>query len=295
MLKQRLGALALTLCGVMAHGPVGVSTAAADTGPADAGAADASTVTFGARIDARPLSFRSEGLFQGYTIDICEAVKAKLAELDPTIQIADGYVGVTVADRLEKLDTGEVDILCGAFTQNVARMKTYDFSYLIFVSGTSVVSRRQQGAGVLQRYDPAGKENLRVVVVADTTTDEYASRKLPVSWQITYAKTHGTAWQKLERGEVELYYGDRVILRERINRAGRPGDYLLHRGFLTYEPYALPIRRDAPPALLDAANLAIVELFRTGQVLQIYERHFGGATERSNLLDSLFDLYAIPD
>lgn len=257
-------------------------------------AGETGAIHFGARADAPPISYRTaDGRFRGYAIDICEAVKKVYRARHPEREIAEDYVLVTTADRQEKLRSGAVDTLCGPFSMTEGRMADFDFSFLIFVSGGSVAARRPSGViPGMARWNVG--EVQRVAVVSETTTLEFVSTLLGTSVEIDRKATHDEAFAALAAGEVSYYFGDRAILNAVVRRAANADEFVVGGKFLTYEPYALPFAKGRSPDLQDAANAAIAELFRSRRILGIYENHFPGQRP-SDLLQSLFQLYALPE
>ena len=127
---------------------------------------DRGQVNLGFREFEPPMSFRdSSGKAIGYSIDLCErivaAVKGKLGRSDIKVN----YVPVTAKNRFTAIETGKIDILCGATTKTLQRSERVGFTQLTFVTGASLMSLRD--SKVLR---VAGLKGKRVAVVANTTT-----------------------------------------------------------------------------------------------------------------------------
>jgi ABC-type amino acid transport substrate-binding protein len=64
--------------------------------------------------------------------------------------------------------------------------------------------------------------------------------------------------------------------------------------YFSYEPYGLMLRRgDADFRLV--VNRALARLYRSGEIIPIYERWFGSFERTSNLLQAMYLLQSLPD
>ncbi len=99
----------------------------------------------------------------------------------------------------------------------------------------------------------------------------------------------------LEKGEVDAHAGDQLVLIGLARAAKDPNKFALAPELFTYEPYALPLRRgDADFRLV--ANRALAQLYRTGQIAQVYDKWFGEWGGRpSRLLLAMYALNGLPE
>src|SRR6201982_3349312 len=85
---------------------------------------DTGTITLGYRENSLPFSYlnkRAQPI--GYSLDLCrEIVEAATSELDG-MDIKIALVPVTSADRLARVQAGEIDLECGSTTNNLQRQK----------------------------------------------------------------------------------------------------------------------------------------------------------------------------
>ena len=172
---------------------------------------DRSQMNLGFRESEHPMSIRKRsGKAIGYSIDLCDhivaAVKQKLGRSDITVN----YVPVTAENRFTAIETGSIDILCGATTKTLGRSERVGFTQLTFATGASLLSLSD--AKVFGIADLKGK---RVAVVANTTTivalkgvlkDGLIDAKVvPVS-----SATAGMA--AMDKGEVDAFSSDQIVL-----------------------------------------------------------------------------------
>jgi ABC-type amino acid transport substrate-binding protein len=78
-------------------------------------------------------------------------------------------------------------------------------------------------------------------------------------------------------------------------KAADPKKYSLARELFSFEPYAFVVRRDDSEFRL-VANRAIAQVYRTGQIEQLYGRWFGQAgIKPSPVLTAMYALQALPE
>jgi ABC-type amino acid transport substrate-binding protein len=252
---------------------------------------DSGTIKLGYREDAAPFSFADPaGLPAGYTVEICNAVvsavRAQLQRDDIRVQ----YVLVTAENRFAAVQAGDIDLLCGASSVTLERRKLVDFSLLTFVTGSSVLYRKDGPADFL---DLVGQ---KVGVRAGTTTEEGLKRALAeagIEAQVVAVENHEEGRRALEDGALAAYFADRAILAMLGREAQRPENLVLSDRFFSYEPYALALQRgDSEFRLLIDSTLA--RLYRSQGIVKIYQAHFGNAG-MSDLLRATFTLQALPE
>ena len=108
-------------------------------------------------------------------------------------------------------------------------------------------------------------------------------------------ETDAEGMQMLNRGEVQAFASDQVVLIGQIIQSGNPGDYALSQDLYSFEPYALMMRRDDAAFRL-VANRALAHIYRSGQFKQLFERWFGKVGLRpSPVLAAMYQLEAIPE
>ncbi len=201
-------------------------------------------------------------------------------------------MSVEAATRLEAVATGKVDADCGTTTISLSRMQTVDFSVPIFVDGGGVLVRAKNKP--TRMADLKGK---RVAVIGGTTTEQGLVRALnalgaPATLVPVTNGPEGMAL--LERGEVDGYAGDRIVLANLKLRAPKPAALTFVTGDFSYEPYGIALRRDDPDFKL-AVNRALVGLYRTGDIDAIFQQWLGALGQPGTLLHAMFYLNTLPE
>lgn len=146
--------------------------------PATAGVLDrikeTGVLRAGTRADAVPFGFIEDGALVGFSVDLLEQIRAA----------TEAYVGrpvrldltaVTAADRIEKIESGRIDIECGITTPTWSREAKIDFSVPFFRDGTRVLAYRDT---VKQKPDIA---TMTIGIAAGTTTSNILKTTLPTA------------------------------------------------------------------------------------------------------------------
>jgi len=256
---------------------------------------DTGTLTLGYRENSPPFSFMSpiqKGDPTGYSIDLCrritQAVQAKLGLA--TLQVK--WVPVTVADRIAAVTSGKIDLECGSTSITLGRQEQVDFSNMTWVDGGGILVR--SGTGIGGVADLGGR---RVGVVPGTTTEKALSealRKKNVSAQIVPVKDHDEGRDALLAGKLDAYASDRVLLIGLMLTAQEPARLALADEQFSYEPYGLMLRR-GDPAFRLVVNRTLANLYRSDEIVRVYETWFGGIGRPSSVLVLMYVLNAFPE
>ena len=251
------------------------------------------SIVFSYRNAAPPFSYKDrEGRVKGYSVDLCLRVAAAIQKELGIKDLKIDWVSVEAATRLDAVASGQVDADCGTTTITLSRMESVDFSVPIFVDGGGVLVRAKKKP--TQMADLKGK---RIAVIGGTTTEQALVRMLnslgaPAVLVPVANGREGMAM--LDRGEVDGYAGDRVVLANLKLRAPNPNALTFVDGDFSYEPYGLALRRDDPDFKL-AVNRALVALYRTGDIDAIFQRWLGALGRPGTLLHAMFYLNTLPE
>ena len=249
-------------------------------------------IKFGYRDSAVPFSYLgSDGNPVGYSVDLCNRVVEGFRTDLGISDLRTEWVKVTPETRADALVDGSIDLECGTTTVTLARQKKVDFSNFIFVDGASLLSRVDAKLGTL-----AGLAGKRVAVIAGTTTEHVlhdAFKKAGVTVQVITVKYTREGLLAVDQQRVEAYAADRAILVNLALTSEHPDRYAIVDAWLSYEPYALMLRRD--PDFRLAVNRQLSRIYRSGAILEVYRAWFGKLGPPSNLLVAIYELYALPD
>jgi ABC-type amino acid transport substrate-binding protein len=202
------------------------------------------------------------------------------------------WVVVTPENRLAMVANGTVDLECGSTTNTLSRQEQVDFSFMTFVDGGSLLV--SSNAHIDRLSDIAGK---RIAVVPGTTTEKVmaeALKKANLTVQMIKVKEHADGIAALENGTADAYASDRVILIGLAMTSKDPTKWAIADQYFSYEPYGLILRRGDPDFRL-AVNRVLARLYRSGEIIPVYERWFGSFERTSNLLQAMYLLHSLPE
>jgi glutamate/aspartate transport system substrate-binding protein len=248
-------------------------------------------IRIGYRQSQPPMSFSGkDGKPAGYSIDLClDIVNEVKNKIDSKIEIE--YVPVTAKDRFVAVSENKIDILCGSTTKTLSRSEVVAFTQLTFVTGASFMSLK--GTRIKNNF-----EGKKIGVVKGTTT-AVALKELfqdaSVDAEIILLNTTAEALDSLKKEKIDGFSADQVVLIGLVLATDDPGSYSILSDLFSYEPFALAVRRnDADFRLI--ADRVISKLYRTKQILQIYDKWFGKfSSRRTSGFDALIKLNAISE
>ena len=252
-------------------------------------------IVIGYRDDAAPFSSAiGDEAPEGYSIDLCiEAAQGLEIELAlPGLRIR--YEKIDPTDHIAKLNAGDVDLVCGATTATLKRREQVSFSLLTFVTGAELLVHEE--SGIRSAQDLEGR---RVGVRQGTTTEAALVAGLAakgINAGIVRYSHHIVGLEALEDRQIDAYFADRILLIKLVDQAREPDRLTLSSRFLTYEPYALMMRRDSPDFRL-SIDRAISRLYRTRNIIQIYDKWFSDLKSLHNelLLKGMYHLQSLPE
>lgn len=233
---------------------------------------DTGTVTIGHRDASVPFSYLDDKQQPvGYSMDLCarlvDAIKAELKM--PALQVK--LVPVTSQTRIPLMTNGTVDMECGSTTNSMERQKQVAFVVTTFVTGTKLLVKK--GSGIKSYKDLKGK----AVVVTSGTTNERAIKELDAKENLGLrfipAKDHAESFLTVESGRAAAFPMDDILLYGLRANSKSPADFEIVGEFLSYDPYAIMLRKD-DPQFKKLADDTIVGLFKSGEINKIYAKWF---------------------
>jgi glutamate/aspartate transport system substrate-binding protein len=242
---------------------------------------DRGTILIGVREASIPFSFLNKGRQPiGLSVDLCHDIAADVATtlnvdlLEPDapawqkgVRII--YVPVASDQRLQKVISGAVDLECGSTTATAERAKTVAFSPVFFLAGTKLMVREDSGIG---SYRDLGG---RTVAVSAGTTNGDTMKRLGArgspAFNVVEAPDLPAAYEMLESGKAAAFASDDILLSGMI--ATQPDGKQFHvvGDFLSFEPYAIMLRRDDPD-FSDLVKRSFERMATEGKLQALYNR-----------------------
>ena len=286
-ISTKLGLLTFALGTVMGTAVLG--------GDALAGTLDdirqSKTLRLAFREDAPPFAYKNPaGQPAGFMIELCQAVAKDLARQLKLPDLKVAYVPVTTTNRLDALTQNKADLICDSLTQTVDRRAIVDFSVPTFIDGTTFAIRND-GPQDLKLL--SGK---KVGVVDGTLTAEGTRQSLAalhITADIVGFKTFEEAMAALEKGSIAAYFAGRSMLAYMIKGHPDAARILLASTYLTYEPFALAMRRGDGDFRL-AVDTALSHVYRSGEIGTIFSNSFGPKDRPTPVLQSLYIISTLP-
>ena len=254
---------------------------------------DSGEINLGYRVDQTPMSFDSGSSKPGgYSVELCNHIAAGIQQKLGRPDIKVNYLPVTAKSRFGAIESGKIDILCGATTKTLSRAEIVGFTQPTFVTGGAFLSRRDAGVESLKNLD--GK---RVAVVDNTTTIEYlnaAIKKLAINVEVVPVGSTKEGVDMLDKKQIDAFSADQVVLIGQIIARGGRERYALSTELFSFEPFALAVPRgDADFQLI--ADRVLSQLNRSGGIVKIYKRWFGSfGDELPSGLGALYQLNSTP-
>jgi polar amino acid transport system substrate-binding protein/glutamate/aspartate transport system substrate-binding protein len=228
----------------------------------------------GVRDGAIPFGFISkENEPVGFSIDMAkEFQKAIEKQLGRSIKLT--FKTVNPKTRIPLVANRTIDIECGSTTHTVDREETVDFTITTFLTGTQLLVKK--ASGIKGVNDIPGKK----VGAAQGSTNEKAIRDLnekgeikPPANLVVYQE-HSQGFLALERGIVDAYCTDGILLAGLKAKAPNPGDYEVVGGLITYDPYAYLVQEN-DSNFRDFINIQIISMIKDGRFYKLYDKWFG--------------------
>ena len=231
-------------------------------------------IYIGYRESAVPFSYLdADGKVVGYSWELClhiaEAVRARLDRPD----LAVVPVPVTPGSRQTMIESGTIDLKCGALSNTGQRQRTAAFSVTTFVAEVQALVRRDAGIAALKEMQ--GK----VVSTTTGSTSEVYLRALAqrqgLNFNYRYARDPAAALRQLQNGVADVVALDNVLLKNLLvglPAADRAGLRVLDETFAV-EPYAIMFRRK-DPEFKKLVDDTLIGLMESGEFARIYAKWF---------------------
>ncbi|WP_299752734.1 amino acid ABC transporter substrate-binding protein [uncultured Tateyamaria sp.] len=228
----------------------------------------------------------------GYSLDLCmKVVDAVSAELGKELSIK--YVPVNPKTRIALMANGTIDLECGSTTNNLTRQEQVEYLPTTFITGTKLMVRKGSGINSVADLDD------KAVALAQGTTNERAVKaaieELGLDVKVLPVRDHAEGMLSLETDRVDVYATDHILLFGLIAKSKTPDEFEVVGDFLSFDPYALMVRRDDSAFEL-IGKKALADVFRSGEINDIYAKWFDPlGVGQTDLLKAAFQLNALPN
>lgn len=265
---MRMRKLLLLLFGMTAL----AGTAAAQESPTLRKIKETGVITLGFRDKSIPFSYLDKQQRPiGYSMDLCNLVveSLKLRLKLPALEVM--LRPVTAANRVSFLVNDIIDLECGSTSNTIERQKDVAYSVTTFVASASLVSKKANNIQSLQQL-----RERTVVSTAGTTTIKALvdmNRVQGLDMRILAGKDHADSFLLVETDRAAAFAMDNGLLHGQVASAPNPADYVIVNTELAVEPYGIVLRKN-DPEFKKIVDEAIIEVFRSGEIQQIYRKWF---------------------
>jgi glutamate/aspartate transport system substrate-binding protein len=255
---------------------------------------DSGTIVIGHNEDSPPFSFFGpDSKPQGYSIDLCNLIADEVKKELKMDSLAVRYQAVNGQTRIPLLVNGTVDLVCATTTNTLSRQQQVDFLYTMFVTGNRLLVKK--GSGIKEIEDLKGK----TVSANQGTTNERVLKelndKLKLGIKHLATKDQPQGWIALETDRTDAHMTDEVVEFGLIAKAKNPQDYEVVGRLLSFDPYAIVVRRD-DSAFRQVGNRVLARLFRSGEIYKIHDKWLSTINmPAGENLKVLFEMQAIPE
>ena len=269
--------------------------------------AEGGVFKIGYREDAPPFSFVAEGGEPtGYTIGLCRAVAAAAQAHLGLAEMGIEYVAVGTEDRFEAVETGRIDLLCGATTATLSRRERVSFSIPTFVTGIAALLHadaspflREVLAGQRPSLAPRylvheAFKNRKMGVRAQTTAEDWLRKSiadLATTGEVVTVARHEEGLELVRDRTLDAYFADRAILVGLVAASDAPDEFLIAERLFTYEPYALALAK-GDEAFRLLVDRTLSRMYRSGDIDPIFAEYFGLPGQ---IIKSLFVINSLPE
>ncbi len=187
----------------------------------------------GVKTDSPPFGYYKNAELRGIDVQIAQYIADGIFGFESPQNIK--YVSVNAQNRIEKLNSKEVDILVATLSVNDKRKLVIDFSMPYFVANQKIMIAKNSKINSLSYFNKQGK----LGVVMGTTGEKVVRLVVPNAY-IIGAKTYYEAFKYLKQGKIDAIFGDDCILSGLNN-----GNYRIINRAYSREYYAVAVRKSS--------------------------------------------------
>lgn len=229
-------------------------------------------ISIGYRDDAAPFSYLDDQKkVIGYSIDVCAAVVAQLADRLELKTLRVNLVSIPIDQVMAVVREGSVDLLCTGTSDTPERRAQVAFSKPIYLDGVGVMVRNKDGIRTVNQLN--GKQ---VAVIKTSTAssalEAYRARE-SLTWKTEAALNSDAALSQLQLGWVQGYARDKVLLAMQLASLSNADQYALLPERLSTEAIAIAFRKD-DLQLQTLVNSVITEAAASGKAQAWHDKWF---------------------
>lgn len=223
--------------------------------------------------DTAPFSYQdNQGNVVGYSIDICQRLAGQLQkQLDiPALDII--YVARTPSNRIQLLNSGEIDIECNASTNTEERRRSAQFALSHYFVSVRYVALKSSGFTTLE--DLSGRSVSVARGTVNVSQINQANREQQLNLSVVPVETLQDAFDLVAEGRVAAFAMDDVLLSTMIAESTDPDAYVLSEEAITSaEPLGFMMRLE-DDAFAVEVNKALEHIYTSPEMPLLYHQWF---------------------
>jgi polar amino acid transport system substrate-binding protein len=230
-------------------------------------------LTVGTSKDAFPFAYKDKnGRLTGYSIDMLLLIQKQLEkQLKRPIKME--LFALAPADRIPKLKSGAVDIVCDAASFTWERNRDVDFTVSYATTGTQLMARKRA-----KTWDIPSLAGQKIGAMPGTTSEEAVRQAQPQA-QVVLVKDRAEGYKLLQENKITAFADDRILLEAWLPRIPNAQNFQILNTPLSKEGIACMVPENNS-TFLDVANYSLVR-FMQGFIkgkpsyVQTFDRWFG--------------------
>lgn len=223
--------------------------------------------------DTAPFSYLdNQGNVVGYSIDICQRLARQLqVQLGlPALDIT--YVYRTPSNRVQLLNSGDIDIECNASTNTQERRQSAQFALSHFFVSVRYVALEASGLTTLEDLEGRSVSVARGTVNVSQINQLNRERQLNLS--VVPVDTLQQAFDLVAEGRVAAFAMDEVLLITMIAGSDHPGAYALsEEAIASVQPLGF-LMRLGDDAFAVEVNKALERIYTSPEMPLLYAKWF---------------------
>lgn len=253
-----------------------------------------------------PFSDGDEKQASGYGIDLCQAVASELRKDPALAQLQTRYQPVRLAQALDAVSSGQVDLLCSPLVETLQRREAVSFSQPVITSGIGAILRSDAPADLQSALSGAPRERgptwratvnqglskRSFAVLKGTVSATWAQqriRELGLQSRLVEVASYDEGVQQVQARQIDAFFGDRLSLLHYQQRLADGGQLQVSDRLFEAAHAGLALARSDDDFRL-LVDRALSQALRGAPGEALYTRYFGKPSEQQLMLLRLYTL-----
>lgn len=215
-------------------------------------------IVFGVKYDTKPFGYlNANKKLEGFDIDLAKLItKNILGNENKAV-----FKQVTTSNRIETLNSGDVDMVIATMSITPKRRQIVDFSIPYYMAGQAVLVPKNSKIKTINDLN-----NKKVIIIFGSTAEQNLKLVAPDAILMGF-KTYTEGYNALKNGVGDAMTSDNTIL---MGIAQEDKSLRILQKCYTREPYAIAFRKGIPTQKLqERVDFILENLRRTGDLKQL--------------------------